>query len=224
MEDFASDIPADLARGAHRGTSYDPDLRGSQERASYASQLASDYVALQRLATTPEKAELLESEFARKSSKAIKAVIAACFSQWKGRTVHVVEVDEQWQHAVFHDDQTTVVYQDLGSDHPLSVAQMRRPSFGETPPVHRAVPGHAVFIHDRFMGSDLGIEIVIPAGMIDRAALEIAVDAMLQGDKRTATKVLAECGVYSGIAMALAEARAKALSKAHAAADYTEAA
>lgn len=159
-----------------------------------------------------------------KSSPAIKAVIASCFSQWTGRIVHVVEADETWQHAVFHDDQTTVVYQDLESPHPLSVAQMPRPSFGAVPPVHRAMPGYAIFIHDRFQGADLGVEIVIPAGAIDPAVLEVSVDALLQGNKRLAASTLKACGVYAGIAMALADARAKSLRKGEASAQYTEAA
>jgi hypothetical protein len=63
--DFASDIPLELARAAHRGTSFVPDERGSQERASYASTLASDYANLERYADNDDKRATLASEFER---------------------------------------------------------------------------------------------------------------------------------------------------------------
>lgn len=64
-EDLAGDIPASLANAAHAGTSFVPDQRGATERAQYAGQLASDYANLSAFATTPEKIETLDREFAR---------------------------------------------------------------------------------------------------------------------------------------------------------------
>lgn len=62
---FENDIPLDLARSAHAGTSFVPERRGDQERASYAAQLALDYNELAKLATTDEKRATLAAEFAR---------------------------------------------------------------------------------------------------------------------------------------------------------------
>ncbi len=66
---FAADIPADLARAAHAGTSFDPETRGRQEVAAYADVLGGDYAALASLAAAgpdPDEARArLEVEFAR---------------------------------------------------------------------------------------------------------------------------------------------------------------
>ncbi len=60
-----SDIPRDLARAAHAGTSFVPEKRAQQEIDSYSAQLAEDYAALSKLADTPEKRTQLDEEFAR---------------------------------------------------------------------------------------------------------------------------------------------------------------
>jgi hypothetical protein len=62
---FADDIPLDLARGAHAGTSFVPDDRGHQEREGYAATLTHDRENLSKHATTDEKRITLETEFAR---------------------------------------------------------------------------------------------------------------------------------------------------------------
>lgn len=64
-EDFIADIPLDLATRAHAGTSHVPERRAAQERDEYASTLAADHAALFALANTPEKVDLLTTEFAR---------------------------------------------------------------------------------------------------------------------------------------------------------------
>lgn len=63
--DYAADIPIDLARRAHSGTSFDPERRGDSERAQYASQLADDYAALAAMAGKHGTGHLLDAEFAR---------------------------------------------------------------------------------------------------------------------------------------------------------------
>lgn len=63
--DFIHDIPADLARAAHRGTSHVPERRGEQEIESYANQLIADFEWLSSFATTDEKRATLEVEFRR---------------------------------------------------------------------------------------------------------------------------------------------------------------
>lgn len=62
---FENDIPISAAVNAHNGTSFSPERRGEQERASYAATLSQDYTALARYANTDEKKALLEEEFAR---------------------------------------------------------------------------------------------------------------------------------------------------------------
>ncbi len=64
-ESFENDIPLDLARRAHSGTSFSPEQRGASERSGYASTLRGDWDALLLIATTPEKLVDLEAEFAR---------------------------------------------------------------------------------------------------------------------------------------------------------------
>jgi len=64
VQDFASDIPLDAATAAHSGTSLDPERRGVQERAEYASTLARDLANLEKHADTPEKRKALKEMFA----------------------------------------------------------------------------------------------------------------------------------------------------------------
>lgn len=152
-----------------------------------------------------------------KASKAIKAMIAAAFPEWRGRKVAVIEAAEGWEHTVFVDDQTDVAYYVLDEGR---VAHQPRPRYTGGALTHKPQVGCVLMILSRFMGQDMGVEIIIPAGedyrgAIDRAAVDVAVDALLGGDKRRAAKVLDEtCGLSAGIAMALAEARAKRLGKA----------
>lgn len=63
--ELLDDIPEDIARHAHRGTSFDPELRGRQERAEYAATLAADWEALSKLADTEVKRAELATEFER---------------------------------------------------------------------------------------------------------------------------------------------------------------
>lgn len=63
--DLTKDIDLQLATSAHAGTSHSPDKRGHSEVDDYVNGLASDYAALEQLADSPEKLELLEAEFER---------------------------------------------------------------------------------------------------------------------------------------------------------------
>ena len=62
---YEDDIPLELAVAAHRGTSFYADKRGEQERADYAQTLQQDRDDLAKLADTPGKAAILDSEFSR---------------------------------------------------------------------------------------------------------------------------------------------------------------
>lgn len=145
-----------------------------------------------------------------KSSKAIKAVVAACFPTWTGRKVTVIEAGPEWAHVHYLGDQTqaTRVYLDSGIANALP-----GPTIGGPSVVYRAEDGRAVVLLSRFMGSDMGVEIVVPVGAIDPAAVMVATDALLEGNGRLAVATLEQCGVYAGIAMALVEARARGLKR-----------
>lgn len=62
---FENDIPLELATAAHAGTSHTPDVRGHQERASYASQLRADFEYFREQAEKGGTVHLLDGEFAR---------------------------------------------------------------------------------------------------------------------------------------------------------------
>jgi hypothetical protein len=62
---FVEDIPLELARQAHAGTSFDPEQRAESERRGYAGALQASYDMLSQYATTNEKRALLDEEFAR---------------------------------------------------------------------------------------------------------------------------------------------------------------
>jgi len=60
---YIDDIPFDLAKSAHSGTSFVPEDRAKSERANYAATLANDYVELRKLADTDAKIADLDREF-----------------------------------------------------------------------------------------------------------------------------------------------------------------
>jgi hypothetical protein len=62
---FQADIPIDLARRAHAGTSFSPERRGEQERDAYATTLAGDWATLSKFATTDDRRAILAVEFPR---------------------------------------------------------------------------------------------------------------------------------------------------------------
>lgn len=65
LADIEKDIPVQVAIDAHRGTSFDPEKRGQARVADYVDTLKSDYSDLEKLANTPEKKAILDSDFAR---------------------------------------------------------------------------------------------------------------------------------------------------------------
>lgn len=60
VETFINDIPIDVARNAHYGTSFVPDQRAEQERQDHAQTLASVYAEVLALAGADREAEALE--------------------------------------------------------------------------------------------------------------------------------------------------------------------
>ena len=65
LNEYEKDIPRDTAVAAHAGVSHSPEQRGAAQIRDYATTLAQDRQALESLATTPEKEELLRAEFER---------------------------------------------------------------------------------------------------------------------------------------------------------------
>ena len=98
-----------------------------------------------------------------KSSKGIKDLLS-CFPQWKGRKVTVIEAGPEWVHVQYIDDKTNAVLVDLVDG---QAAWQPEPRYGGPAVAHRAVYGHALVLLSRFMGEDMGVKIVIPAGSID---------------------------------------------------------
>ncbi len=62
---YENDIPTSVAKAAHSGTSWTPEVRAEQEHKGYAETLERDHANLLALATTDEKRAVLEAEFAR---------------------------------------------------------------------------------------------------------------------------------------------------------------
>ena len=60
-----NDIPTDVARAAHYGTSFVPDKRAQQEQEEHARIMQADYDDLARHADTDEKLAQLDEEFSR---------------------------------------------------------------------------------------------------------------------------------------------------------------
>lgn len=148
-----------------------------------------------------------------KSNAAVKRVLAATIgSAWKGRRVVVIEAQPKWSHTDYIDDHTKAWYVNLDK---MTASPTRRPTYGG-PAVELVVPEgsyEALVIWQRFQGSDMGVEIVVPQGAIDPGVVATATDALLAGDKKAAARVTAESGAVAGLALAIAEARAKSLAK-----------
>ena len=156
-----------------------------------------------------------------KSDPGIKKILAATVEaggrKWSGRRVVVIATRApDWSHTDYLDDQPHGWYLHLKS---MSAVPTQRPTYGSARWSTRPSNDHALVIHQRFMGKDTGVEIIIPESRLDPSAISVAVDAIIQGGaagKKTAKKALADLGDTAGVAMAVAEARAKTLNKAEA--------
>lgn len=151
-----------------------------------------------------------------KSHPAIKAIIAATFPTWTGRKVTVIEASEGWGHTQCIDDQTSVMHLDLATG---AVGRAERPTYGGPSVVHRAHFGIAVVMLSRFMGQDMGVEIIVDATQgLDDAELAVGLDAVEMGAK-PADYAARLCGARAtGIIAALLAAGTKARSSGKAAA------
>ena len=148
-----------------------------------------------------------------KANPAIKKILAITIgATWKGRRVLVIEAPRGWSHTDYIDDTTKAWYVNLDK---LTAQPTTRPKYGG-PAVELVVPEgsyEALVIWQRFQGQDMGVEIVIPIGAIEPGCVTVATDALLSGDKRAAAQSANECGATAGLALAIAEAREKSLSK-----------
>jgi hypothetical protein len=161
-----------------------------------------------------------------KSNPTIKKILAATVGPaWRGRRVTIVEAPYGWEHTQYIDDQMHGWYLNLATLPAIRpyARQTPRPTYGGPNLVHKRPEGDDVFvIRERFLGKDLGVEIVIPDHVIDHSsALSVATDALLEKNKKSAVATLARFGVFAGVAMAIAEAHAKTLTKGERAGDVT---
>lgn len=142
-----------------------------------------------------------------KSNTTIKKILARTVgASWKGRKVVVLEAARGWYHTQYIDDQVHIWHLNLAS---MSARPAEKPRYGG-PSLTFTIGdrGEALVIHERFMGKDVGVEIVVLADDIDANTVQVATDSLLEHNKSRATQACDQCGVTSGICMALAEAHA----------------
>ena len=73
---YKSDIPFDLAKRAHDGSSFSPEKRAEQEINGYADTMANDYENLLKIAKTEEQKMILDSSFSGYRNRYKDKVIA----------------------------------------------------------------------------------------------------------------------------------------------------
>lgn len=110
---------------------------------------------------------------------------------WKGRIVHVVQVDPSWSYTLYGDTGEPYVFyvEDLYK-HPY-VEPVPGPSYGtssrEVTAPQRGGMGYKVVV-TRERGTYGAVMIYVP--VFDPHALDVARDALLSGDKKNALKIL----------------------------------
>ncbi len=184
-----------------------------------------------------------------KAHPAVKAVLDAAFGawgfstkpglNWTGRTVVVVEADEQWSHTVYADEATYASAVRLGQVDGgraygvVSAQAFERPRMFDVDGVTyttQTVSGGVLVLWSKVQGKGM-VEVVVPASgrrSFDQDALAVAVDVVLasttQGAKKKTTSKVSRalaaavdavleptCGPVTGLASAVVEARAKLL-------------
>lgn len=151
----------------------------------------------------------------------IKQIIEATLPEenLKGKKIVVREVPSSWQHTEYIDDHTKAFY--LNLERLVNTGQVRvhmpdRPRYGGPSVVHPAPQNHELLVQMwRSMGKK-GVDIIVAEDALDSSAIMVATDALLAKDKagKAAAKIaVAELGPMAGVALAIAEAQAKALGK-----------
>jgi len=129
----------------------------------------------------------------------------------EGRKVVVIAADPGWEHTQYIDDQARIWHLNLAS---MRAHPAQKPRYGGPSLVFTIGDSNeALVIHERFMGKDTGVEIVVSNREIDEDTVQVATDALLQQDRRAAVEVCAGCGATAGICMAMAEAHASTRTK-----------
>lgn len=148
-----------------------------------------------------------------KTAPGIKKILSATVGvpDWKGRTVYVAQVDPSWAYSLFNDMGEPYVYQIKGISGSLAVRRVPKPTYGG-PATSVEAPSYGEAVVTRHIGPYGTVTIYIP--MLDQATLEIARDALLEGDKKRFAQVLKELGPYAGIGRAIVEAQSAFLEKA----------
>jgi hypothetical protein len=152
-----------------------------------------------------------------KTSPAIKQIIAATIgASWGGKKVVVREVPSSWEHTEYIDDKTLAWYLNLATlvgSGQVRVWQPERVRYGGPAVVHPAPKIGEALIHVLRLHGPQSMEIIVQEDAIDAATVDVAVDALLSHDKKSAEAVAKRCGVTGGLCLALAEARAKSIGK-----------
>jgi len=145
-----------------------------------------------------------------KAHPGIKKILSA-LPDWGGRTVYVVQVDPGWTFSLYNDSSEPYVYQVGNISNPLTVHRVSKPLYGG-PATLVTAPSDGEIVVTRDIGPYGTVTIFVPA--LDQSALEVARDALLEGDKRRSAQVLRELGPYAGIGSAIVGAQGAVLEKA----------
>lgn len=153
-----------------------------------------------------------------KTNPAIKKILEATLgSESPGASIVVREVPPTWEHTEYIDDKTKAWYLNLATlfgSGQVRVHSPERPRYGGPSVVHPAPQSHEALVH--LLGRSTGrrsVEIILREDAIDSAAVAVATDALLTGNKKAALQAAGSCDKTAGICLALAEANAKALGK-----------
>lgn len=148
-----------------------------------------------------------------KAHPGIKKILSASVTvpEWRGRSVYVVQVDPGWTYSLYNDASEPYVYQIDDVAGRLAVRRVPKPTYGG-PATQVDAPSHGEAVVTRDIGPYGTVTIYIP--VLDNAALEIARDALLEGNKKRSAQVLKELGPYAGIGGAVVDAQGAVLEKA----------
>jgi hypothetical protein len=157
-----------------------------------------------------------------KTNPTIKKILAATVgARFKGRKISVDEVTPGFSYDIYLEmGSPTIAFvmpaSGVGSGREVPRPSMSRPTV--TLGYDQFNRGACLVVYHR--GAYESVIIYIPE--LDSAALSVATDALLEGNKSAAIATLAQLGAYAGIAMAIVEAHVKTFGKAQGLAPATK--
>jgi hypothetical protein len=147
-----------------------------------------------------------------KAHPEIKKILAATVGKdWQGRRVSVVQVDPSWTFSLYGDSGEPHVWRvrfvSMGGL--LSALRVPRPKeYGGSATSIDAPSGDELIVT-----KDLDRSVTIYAPMLDQATLDVARDALAEGNKKQAVRILANLGFYAVLARAIIESQTKSIEK-----------